>query len=1628
MTKRNRILLRIVASVLGVIALLVITSVLIFQSSWFANFVRGKIVSTIEESTGGVAEIGSFQFDWTHLTVRIRNFVLHGTEPKGSGPLARVALLEVHLKLFSALKQAVDISYLGIEQPRVNLIVFPNGTTNIPQPTVVTKPSQTSGLQTVVDLAVGQFEIKNGLLQAAQQKSAFSARGENLRALLNYNALTPSYQGFLAIDPLLLTSGQQPPLNVHVNLPITLEKDAIRLTNAKLNTDQSQILLTASLQNLNEPQIAGQLHASISLPEMQRALNLPIDTNKKGAPKNLTAEANLSVDGKTNAVQVQDAHLAMGDTTFEASGTLDSAANKTVQFNGSFALAQLSALLKVSGVQPSGTLQANGNAKLDRQNNYLVDGTLSSKGISVRSGSTRLSDVSLSSPFHADPFLISLDGLKLHTFGGDLAAKVFVEKMQNLSVEGTLHNFSLPILARSLTGKTLGYDGALDGSVKAAGDLNAKGTTGYTAQARLAIVPGRRGVPVSGRLLADYNGRTGAINVGQSYIALPNSRLDLSGSLNRRIDLNLVSHNLNDFLPAATFGAVKPQDSLPVTLRGGTADVTAQITGNLAAPHITSHVALSRFAVEQRFFDQFAADLTASPSGAIVQNGSLSSKALRTNFDASIGLRKWSPTPESPLIANVSLRNGDLADLLALAGESSIPATGELTGDVHVNGTYGNPLGSATLQVLNGSAYNQPIDKLYTNVILGDQLITLSTLELDAAGGRLSANGTFRHPRDSFTVGHAQFHVATTGVQLANIQPLEKQSPGVAGLIQLTADAAADVREVNKQSEVTVSNITADLSARGLKLQNQNAGDLTATARTNNGNVTYDVASNFAGSTVKVTGSTALSKDYTTAADAHIQNLPVEKVLSIVGQGAVPARGTLSADAHVNGTLQAPNANVSFDLDRANVYGEPINRLQGALRYANTLVDIPSIRLDAPAGSLTLTGSFSHPANDFNAGALALKLNSSEIDVSKVRHAEQAKPGLAGTLRLAADLSANMRNEKGPGAFRISRLNADASANDLRIGTRTLEALTFKATTTDGRLNYHLDSDLAKSQIRLTGNSQLSGDYVTSANLTFSGVRYLNLAPFIESDPAVKPLFDAFVDGEASVNGPLLNTDALNGRLQLTRLEATTSPQSSATGGPPTRKVDFHNDGPITIALNRSQIQILRLRITGPGTTIDASGGLNLKNASNPISLNVNADADLGVLQDVDRDFYSSGAIALNATLHGSFAQPLVNGKLELKNANVNYSLSPNGLSNANGVILLNGTNANIENLTGESGGGKIALSGFVGLSGDSPSFNLRATAKRVRVRYSGVSVTSDAAVILAGNVKRSLVSGTVTVQRIAYGASSDVGSLLSGASTPPETPTAPSPLFAGMRLDVKILTAPDLRVITTYANRLAVEANLNVRGTGATPGILGHITVTDGQLVFFGNTYTVNTGAINFYNPNAIIPVLNVSLETIAQNVDVTLGVTGPINNMQLSYRSDPPLTFEQIVQLLATNTTPADPTIAAHQPNPQQQSLSQMGESAVLGQAVANPLASRVQRVFGISQFKIDPSFSGGGQASARVTLQQKIASNITFTYITDVTQTNSEIIKIEWAFTPALSFVGLRDFNGNVSVEMYYKFKVR
>jgi translocation and assembly module TamB len=255
--------------------------------------------------------------------------------------------------------------------------------------------------------------------------------------------------------------------------------------------------------------------------------------------------------------------------------------------------------------------------------------------------------------------------------------------------------------------------------------------------------------------------------------------------------------------------------------------------------------------------------------------------------------------------------------------------------------------------------------------------------------------------------------------------------------------------------------------------------------------------------------------------------------------------------------------------------------------------------------------------------------------------------------------------------------------------------------------------------------------------------------------------------------------------------------------------------------------------------------------------------------------------------------------------------------------------------------------------------------------------------------------------------------------------------MLGNMRLDVRINTSPSVQFQTSLSQNLQADAHLQLRGTAAQPGMLGRVAVTQGDIVFFGSKYTINQGTVNFYDPSRILPVLNVDLETNAQGIDVTLSLSGPADNLKLSYHSDPPLAFSDIVSLLASGKPPSsDPVLAATQPPAPQQNWEQMGASAVIGQAIANPVSGRLQRLFGVTKLKIDPQVIGGGTntLAATLSLQQQITREVTFTYMQDVSSSNPQVIRIEWAIDPTWSAVALRQENGEFGIDLFYKKRFR
>jgi translocation and assembly module TamB len=755
------------------------------------------------------------------------------------------------------------------------------------------------------------------------------------------------------------------------------------------------------------------------------------------------------------------------------------------------------------------------------------------------------------------------------------------------------------------------------------------------------------------------------------------------------------------------------------------------------------------------------------------------------------------------------------------------------------------------------------------------------------------------------------------------------------------------------------------------------------------------------------------------AATASIHGADVHALSALATNQSLPATGTLTIAAEISGSVGAPHLTADATISQGSLFGEPFDRLTGHLSYSNNQATLENAQAIAGGNRLAFSATYTHTAGDLETGRLAFQALTNRVPLDQFQFARSL--AVTGGVLLTAKGSAEVSLTRSAGnAFRLTDINADIDGQDIQVDRRPVGAVHLTADTQGSMLVAHLQSAVANSVIQGDGKWRLADDYPGTAQVTFTKLDLNSLESWLRL-PTSQWNVAGSLEGKATVSGPALQPANWKATLEVPQLEIF-SPAVEANGAP--REIAFRNQDPIRLTLQNSVVRVEAAHLTGQASNITLAGTVSL-NQRIPLDLHVDGNVDLATLQQFSSDVISSGKLIASAVIRGPIAQPHVAGRIELQNANLHLATFPNGLANANGTILFTGDRATIQDVTAESGGGKVNLTGFVSYRAGETDLHIDLAADQVRVRYpEGVSTLANAKLNWTGTTQRSLVSGTVTILRSGFTPRTDFASLLASSTQPARTPGLRTGLLGGVNFDVQIETSSDVLVQSELAQQIQAEANLRLRGTVANPALLGRVNVTEGQLILFGNKYTIGQGSISFFNPVKIEPIVNLDLQTKARGVDVTITISGPMNKLNVTYRSDPPLQFADIVALLATGRAPTtDPTLAARETGAAQ-SWQQMGASAIVSQAVANPVSGRLQRFFGVSKIKIDPTLTGISNPQARLTIEQQVTPDITFTYITYLTQSNPQVIQVEWSLNRQWSVVALRDENGLFGVDFYYK----
>jgi translocation and assembly module TamB len=712
------------------------------------------------------------------------------------------------------------------------------------------------------------------------------------------------------------------------------------------------------------------------------------------------------------------------------------------------------------------------------------------------------------------------------------------------------------------------------------------------------------------------------------------------------------------------------------------------------------------------------------------------------------------------------------------------------------------------------------------------------------------------------------------------------------------------------------------------------------------------------------------------AASVSVKQMPIAQLQQLASV-QYPFTGMLSASLVVQGSQLNPTGRGWLEIADANAYGEPIQNFKAQFQAANGSV-ASSLYVRVPAGSATANLAFVPKTK-----AYKVELNAPEIILAKVRALQTRNAQLAGTVRASASGSGTLDNPQ---------LTATVEIPQLQLQQTTLSAIKAQVDIANRQADLSLTTSVSQAFLQAHAKVNLTGDYYSEAKIDSSKIPLGPLLAILA--PRTPDGLTGETELHATLQGPLKDQAHLRAHLEIPVLTASY------------QQLKFGNSGPIRADYANSVVVLQRSEIEGTETHLRIAGRIPL-NQSEGMNLNAQGSINLRLLGMVDSDVKSAGVIDLDVQTSGTSQRPEVAGEIHIRDASLATAAAPLGLDGLNGTLDLKNGQIRVTQLSGHIGGGELTGGGAVTYQ-PRLQFNLSLQGKSVRLRYpDGVRSILDSDLNLTGNMQEASVSGRVLVNGLSFTSDFDLSKFLnqfSGANVPRSVTS-----FAdNVKLNVAVQSTGDL---SATSSKVSIEGSLNLRliGTASTPVIVGRTDLTSGDIFFMSRRYQLQRGIINFTNPNQIEPVVNLAIATTVEQYSLTLNITGPIDKLQINYSSDPPLAPVDVINLLALGQTT------------EEASTTSFGADSILASGVASGLGSGVQKLAGISSLQIDPLIGGNNtNPSARIALQQRVTKNFVFTFSTDVTQPQGEVVQGDYELSKRWSVSAERDEYGGFTAE--------
>jgi outer membrane protein assembly complex protein YaeT len=929
----------------------------------FGELVRLRVERTLEARLGRDVTIGSVEVVRSRPNKVILRNVSIANSPGAVHPhFATVKQVTITGGIDSFWGRDIRVSRIDIDAPQLFFEIYPAGSSlvhNFPH-----WNSGPKGKYEIYHLALGTMYVTNGAFEFLDRRHDLAATSTQISSTINITSKENLYAG-LATSPLLRVRIQNyVPFDTDLRAQFRYTPGVLELSSVALNGRDMRIFLNGKLDPLTDGVYNLRVRSHIGLERVreifavQKTLEgaFDFDANLKGKQGNFTmagawvspriradvyeltnARGQLSVSDTRTVIDVQRASYGAG--TIAAHYVLPQYAEPypmsvDLRYNN-VSIEKLFADwgIEGTGLRGGATGQLSYHWNKDRVLAGAGEGTATlSKSAAVFSNAQYPIPLAGSANFALDSGVVTFRPLNLETDASRISVSgklriedVYTDFLVNIhstdfsELDRAGFNFAHSAGKKTYTLLGLGGAGDITGSVK--GKLKTPQVVAKIAGSGLTYNNVRLG---DGDIDMRYDGSRSVLTFDRAVFREGNGQLALTGTV-----------AFPDRGPSPVFDIALEATNYPV---------------DRAIAAVNLKLAISGIGTGRAVITGSPEEGKVTFAGLTIREGT---STLRLN-----GTSAWSPGKGNVNFnLDIAAQSFPVSRIVKFLDLGTLPVSGNVTGDLHLEGPKAALGGRGTVTVTNGEIYGEPVTKASANIVFTQGTMKATDVQVASPAGTVTGQAEFNLSTNQFS-----YSIASSSIDLSKIKALSALAGMLGGNLTLSSTGAGTM----EQPEVVLTATLNQATLRGLNFP-ADAPPPQLYIALRNGQL---VVRGSAADILSIDGTGSVAADGALSGSVQIRIADLARALALSPNTAgLPASGKLTANLQLGGnmkafeTLRIDATFPEFDVNVSEHQFAPAEPLHIALRDGRIVFDSFQLALEGMEsqfgvkGDVELTGA-----------------------------------------------------------------------------------------------------------------------------------------------------------------------------------------------------------------------------------------------------------------------------------------------------------------------------------------------------------------------------------------------------------------------------------------------------------------------------------------------------------------------------------------------------------------------------------------------------------------------------------------------------------------------------------------------